>query len=102
VLLPAKNTPLILEATNKVLETYEDDNVCFVFDILSELLTTVGRERTFIFLRHALDMLSSEKVTSLFLLNTSAHDTEVVSRLRNLFSNQLAYDKNGLEIVKTS
>jgi len=102
VLLPAKSMPLILDAVNKVLETYEDANVCFVFDILSELLTTVGRERTFTFLRHALDMLSSKKITSFFLLNTSAHKAEVVSQLRNLFSNQLAYDKNGLEIVKTS
>jgi len=102
VLLPAKNTPLILDALSKILETYEDVNICFVFDILSDLLTTVGRERTFTFLRHALDLLSSERVTSLFLLNTSAHETEVVSRLRNLFSNHLAYDKNGLEAVKTS
>ncbi len=100
--LPAKNAPLILDAISKVLETYANANVCFVFDILSELLTTIGREKTFTFLRHALDMLSSEKITSLFLLNTSAHQTEVVSLLRNLFSNQLTYDKNGLEIVKTS
>ncbi len=102
VLLPAKSMPLILDALSKVLETYTSANVCFVFDILSELLTTIGREKTFTFLRHALDMLSSKKTTSLFLLNTSAHETEVVSQLRNLFSNQLAYDKNGLIIVKTS
>jgi hypothetical protein len=102
VLLPAKNAPLILDAISKVLETYADANVCFVFDIVSELLASIGPEKTFIFLRHAFDMLSSEKTTSLFLLNTGAHQTEVVSQLRNLFSNQLAYDKNGLEIVKTS
>jgi hypothetical protein len=47
-------------------------------------------------------MLSPENITSLFLLNTSAHDAEEVSHLRSLFSNQLAYSKNGLEIVKTS
>jgi len=102
MLLPAKSVPLILDAVDKVLETYADANVCFVFDILSELLTSIGREKTFTFLRHALDLLSSEKITSLFLLNTSAHETEVVSRLRTLFSNQLVYDKNGLEVVKTS
>jgi len=102
VLLPAKNTPLILDALSKVLETHADTNVCFVFDILSDLLPTIGRERTFIFLRHALDMLSSGKTTALFLLNTSAHEAEVVSKLRNLFSNQLVHDKNGLEAVKTS
>jgi hypothetical protein len=102
VLLPAKNTPLILEAIDKILKTNADTNVCFVFDILSELLTTVGREKTFTFLRYALDVLSSEKATSLFLLNPSAHETEQVARLRNLFGNQLAYGKNGLEIIKTS
>jgi hypothetical protein len=114
VLLPAKSVPLILDSLNKVLETHAganicvggacraDANVCFVFDILSELLATIGREKTFTFLRHALDLLSSEKTTSLFLLNTGAHKTEEVSSLRNLFSNQLAYSKNGLEIVKTS
>jgi len=102
VLLPAKSVPLILDALSKVLETYVDTQVCVVFDILSELLTTVGRERTFTFLRHALNLLSSKKVTSLFLLNTGAHDAEVVSQLRNLFSNQLAYSKNGLKIMKTS
>ena len=102
VLLPAKNAPIILDALSKVLETYADTHVCFVFDILSELLTTVGREKTFIFLRHALDMLSSRKITGLFLLNTSAHQTEVVSHLRNFFNNQLTYNRNGLEIVKIS
>jgi len=102
VLLPAKNVPLILDALSKVLETYKDANVCFVFDILSELLISIGRERTFIFLRHALDMLSSEKITGLFLLNTSAHQTEVVSRIRGLFQNLLTYDKDGLKVVKIS
>ncbi len=101
VLLPAKNTPLILEAVNKVLETHENANVCFVFDILSDLLTTVEPEKTFTFLRHVLDMLSSKKVTGLFLLNTSAHQAEVVSRVRGLFNNLLTYNKNGLTVVKT-
>jgi len=102
VLLPAKNAPLILDAISKVLETHVDANVCFVFDILSELLTTIGRERTFAFLRHALNLLSSKKVTSLFLLNTSAHEPQMVSRIRGLFHNLLTYNKNGMEVVKTS
>jgi hypothetical protein len=102
VLLPAKNAPLILDALSKVLETYKDANVCFVFDILSDLLTSIGREKTFIFLRHALDMLSSEKTTSLFLLNTDAHEPEVVSRVRRLFPNMLTYKKGGLKLVKGS
>jgi len=102
VLLPANNMPLILDAINKALEAYGEANVCFVFDILSELLTSMGREKTYLFLHHALDMLSSEKVTALFLFNPSAHEPQVVSSLRNLFGNQLVYGKNGLEATKTS
>ncbi len=102
VLLPAKNTPLILDTLNKVLETYHDANVCFVFDILSELLTSIGQEKTFTFLRHALDLLSSEKITSLFLLNTGAYELEVVSRVRTLFPNLLTYKKDEMKVVKTS
>ena len=102
VVLPAKNVPLILDALDKALETYADAKVCFVFGILSELLTSVGRERTFIFLRHALDMLSSRKMTGLFMLNSSAHQPEAVSQIRGLFNNLLRYDKNGLEVVKLS
>jgi len=98
--LPAKNVPLILDALSKALETYADGNVCFVFGILSELLTSVGQERTFMFLRHALDMLSSEKITGIFLLNTSAHQAEVVSQMRGLFNNLVTYGKDGLEVVK--
>ena len=73
VLLPAQNTPLILDAISKVLEAYDYMKGCFFFDILSELLTSMGPEKTFTFLRHAVDMLSSKKITSLFLLDTTAH-----------------------------
>jgi len=102
VLLPAKNTPLILDALSKVLETYADANVCFVFDILSELLASTGQEKTFTFLRHALDMLSSKKITSLFLLNNSAHEPQVISQVRRIFPSLLIYEKDGLKVVKTS
>ncbi|UCE15977.1 MAG: MEDS domain-containing protein [Candidatus Bathyarchaeota archaeon] len=102
VLLPVNNMPLILDATNKILENYGNGNVCFVFDILSGLLTSVGQEKTCLFLHRALELLASEKTTTLFLFNPSAHESQVVSSLKNLFSNQLTYDKNGLETVKTS
>jgi len=100
VVLPAKSPSLVLDALGKVLETYARANVCFVFDILSELLTTMEPEKTFIFLRQVLEMLASEKVTVLFLLNTNAHEPKVVSRIRGLFPNLLNYNKDGLKVVK--
>jgi len=102
VLLPVKNAPLILEAISDVLKIYANanTNICFVFDVLSELLTTVGPEKTLIFLRHALDMFPSERVTVLFLLNASTNDPKVVSRIRGLFPNLLTYNKDGTKVVK--
>jgi len=102
VLLPVNNMSLILDAVSKILETSEDSNVCFVFDVLSELLTSIGTHKVFIFLRYALDMLSSDKTTSLFLLNTSAHKAEVASLIRGLFYNLLTYKQTGIEVVKIS
>ena len=102
VLLPVNNMSLILDAVSKILEASEDSNVCFVFDVLSELLTSIGTHKVFIFLRYALDMLSSDKTTSLFLLNTSAHKAEVASLIRGLFHNLLTYKQTGIEVVKIS
>jgi len=101
-LIPANNIDLILDSIDNISKTYPKTNVSIVFDGLSDLLSSLDPERTFAFLRRALQTLSSERTTALFLLNTGAHETEVVFRLRNLFSNQLTYSKNGLEIVKTS
>jgi hypothetical protein len=102
VIIPAKNTALILDALQKIFEDYVDTNVFLVFDQLSELINLVGFDKAYKFLLYVADILPQTKVTALFLLNTSAHEPQVVSRIRTLFSNQLAYDKNGLEIVKTS
>ncbi|UCE15664.1 MAG: hypothetical protein JSV12_07285, partial [Candidatus Bathyarchaeota archaeon] len=77
--------------------------VSIVFDGLSDLLSSsLNSERTFTFLRHVLQTLSSKKTTVLFLLNTSAHDPKTVSRLRSMFYDQITYGKTGLQTVKRS
>jgi len=102
VLIPANNIDLILDSIDNVTKAYPEANVSIVFDGLSDLLSSLDPERTFTFLRHALQTLSSEKTTALFLLNTSAHDPKIVSRLRSVFYNQLVYRKAGLQAVKLS
>lgn len=100
VSIPANNIDLTLDFISKVTRTYSKTNVSIVFDGLSDLLISLNPERTRTFLRHALQILSSERTTALFLLNTSAHDPKTVSRLRSMFYNQLAYGKDGLQIIK--
>ena len=42
------------------------------------------------------------ELTAIFLLNKSAHELQVISRIRGLFHNLLTYEKDRLKIVKTS
>jgi len=100
--VPAKNPALILDSINKVLEEYPHANVLLVFDKLSDLLELVGPERTYRFLHYALDIFTSARVTALFLLNTIAHEPQVISQIRGLFPNLLIYRKSALEIGKIS
>jgi hypothetical protein len=102
VLVPANNIDLILDSIDRIMKTHSKANVSIVFDGLTDLLSSLDPERTFTFLRHALQTLSSERTTALFLLNTSAHDPQIVSRLRSMFYDQLVYRKAGLQAVKLS
>ncbi len=102
VVIPANNIDLILDSINDIIKAHPEANVPIVFNVLSDLLSSLGLERTFTFLRHLLQTLSSEKTTALFLLNTSAHDPKIVSRLRSMFYDQLVYRKTGLQTVKLS
>ncbi len=102
VLIPTNNIDLILDSIENVTKAHSNANVSIVFDGLSDLLSSLGPERTFTFLRHALQTLSSERTTALFLFNTSAHDPQLVSRLRSMFYDQLLYRKSGLQAIKLS
>jgi KaiC/GvpD/RAD55 family RecA-like ATPase len=102
IVLPAKNTALILDSLNKILKTYTEENVFLVFDNISELIELVGFDKAYKFLLYVVEMLPQTKATAIFLLNKSAHEPQVVSRIRGLFHNLLTYEKDGLKIVKTS
>jgi len=102
ILVPTNNIDLILDLIAKVAKTYPEANMSVVFNGLSGLITSLDPERTFTFLRHALQTLSSERTTVLVLFNTSAHDQKIVSRLRSMFNDQIIYGKMGLQAVKLS
>lgn len=65
-----------------------------------QIILQVGFEKTYNFVRYALEILSSVNATAIFLFNPSAHDEKIASSFRSLFSNQVAFEKEGLEIVK--
>lgn len=100
VLLPANNPPLILDSLNKMVEAHPHGGFCLVFDGFSELLLSGGFEKTYKFVRYALEMLYSERVTAVFLLNGNAHDPKIVASLREIFDNRVAYRQEGMQALK--
>jgi hypothetical protein len=100
VLVPANNISLLLDALNKAVKNHPDGNLNFVFDNLTNLILQAGFDKAYNFVRYALEMLGSINATSIFLFTPSAHDQKIASSLRSLFSNQITFEKGGLEIIK--
>jgi len=100
MLLPSNDTSLMLDALDQTLKTHPDDKISIVFDSLSDLVLSFGFEKTYNFLKYSMDMLSSPRITALFLLNQTAHDPNVSSSLRGVFSNQISIEKDGIHVIK--
>ena len=82
--------PIVL---SQIIGTTTDFQLCMVFDNLTDLVLSAGFQTAYNFTRETLTRLSSLKASTLFLLNPDSHDTQEVQRLRNLFVNQLEFDK---------
>ena len=102
MLLPSSDTPLMLDVFDKTLKAHPQGAINIVFDSLSDLVLSVGFEKTYHFMRYAAELLASSRITALFLINEIAHDPKVASSLRSLFSNQISFGKDGIHTVKLS
>jgi hypothetical protein len=102
LLLPSTDTSLMLGILDKTLRVYPYSVANVVFDNLSDLILSVGFDKTYSFMKYALEVLASPKTTVLFLLNKTAHDIQTTSNIRSLFSDQISYGKDGIQIIKLS
>ena len=102
MLLPSNDTSLMLDVFDKTLKAHPQGVINVVFDSLSDLVLSVGFEKTYRFMRYSVEMLASPRNTVLFLLNQNAHDPKVASGLRGLFSDQVSFGEEGIRTVKLS
>lgn len=100
-LLPAEDISLMLNALNKMLKD-KTRNMCLVYDNLSDLIFSVGFEKTYAFTKYVIEMLAGSETIALFLINPQAHDSKIVSSIRGLFTDQITYEKEQIEITKLS
>lgn len=100
MLVPLNDTSLMLDVLDKTLKVHPQGAINVIFDSLSDLVLSIGFEKTYRFMRYVTEMLASPRITALFLLNPSAHDPKVASSLTGLFSNQISFHKRGIQTVK--
>ncbi|HEX9430636.1 MAG TPA: MEDS domain-containing protein [Candidatus Bathyarchaeia archaeon] len=89
VLIPAFDSSLILDSMNKTIEAYAATPFTMIFDNISHQIFTLGTERAHSFVRQALELMVSNRITGVFLLNYPAHDPKTVSMFENLFDLEL-------------
>ena len=89
VLIPAFDSSLILDSMNKTIEAYAATPFTMIFDNISHQIFTLGAERAHSFVRQALELMVSNRITGVFLLNYPSHDLKTVSMFENLFDLEL-------------
>ena len=89
VLIPAFDSSLILDSMNKTIEAYASNPFTIIFDNISHQIFTLGTQRAHSFVLQALELMASNKITGIFLLNYPAHDSKTVSMFENLFDLEL-------------
>ncbi len=89
MLIPAFDSSLILDSMNKTIEAYASTPFTIIFDNISHQIFTIGTERAYSFVRQALELMVSNRITGVFLLNYPAHDAKTTSMFENLFDLEL-------------
>jgi hypothetical protein len=87
---------MLSSITNK----HADKPLSLVYDSLTDLALSVDSQTAYKFARKALELIAEPRITALFLLNSSAHEQRDIYSLKGLFSNQLAYGKQGITNVR--
>jgi hypothetical protein len=101
-LVPSNDQSVLLNVLDKVITANPNLKFGLVFDSITDLILASGLEKTYKFLKQAIEMTSSHAITAVFLFTAGAHNEREESVIRNLFSNQLSYESGQLSVQKTA
>jgi len=101
VLLPERDTSLLLDAVDKLLQANHGRLVGMVFDVFTDLILFQGFEKGYGVLSSVVEMSESESASTLVLINFTALDERALNGVRGLFRSQAKYDMDGFKIVRT-
>lgn len=87
---------------SSILEEHPDEPLSLIYDSLSDLILTVGAQAAYASTQNMLRLLSDARMTALFVLNSSAHESKDIYSLKGLFSTQVDYGKQGIASIRTA
>jgi len=101
VLLPERDTSLLLDAVDKLLQANHGRLVGMVFDVFTDLILFQGFEKGYGVLSSVVEMSESESASTLVLVNFTALDERSLNGIRGLFRSQAKYDLGGFRMVRS-
>jgi len=90
----------LASALDRILETNAGKPLALVFDNLTDLILSMGFQSAYNFTKNTRERLSEPTLTAMFLLNPKSHPQNETHAIRNLFSDQVTYGRDGLTPVK--
>jgi hypothetical protein len=100
VLLPERDTSLLLDAVDKLLQADSGRDVGIVFEVFTYLILSLGFEKAYGVISSVVEMSESHSATVLVLINPEALEPRVLSGVRGLFQSQLRFNLEGLTTVR--
>lgn len=100
VLLPERDTSLLLDAVDKLLQAHTGRRIGIIFEVFTSLIISLGFEKAYGVISSVVEMAESELATILVLVNSEALETRALSGIRGLFQSQLFFNSSGLKAVR--
>ena len=79
-----------------ILKDHPTGSFNLIFNSLTDLILSTDFKATYNFIQATLGFLVDPRITSFFLFNPSAHDSNIVSCVRGLFINKIGIEKKGI------
>ncbi|HYU88010.1 MAG TPA: hypothetical protein VEL52_04900 [Candidatus Bathyarchaeia archaeon] len=100
VLLPERDTSLLLDAVDKLLQALSRKRIGMVFDVFTDIILSQGFEKAYGVLSSVVEMTESENASILVLINYDALEPRVLGAVQGLFRSQLRFNFEGLKVIK--
>ncbi len=99
-LLPERDTSLLLDAVDKLLQTHFGQRMGVVFDVFTDLILSQSFEKAYGVISSVVEMSESESSSILVLVNCIALEERALNGLRGLFRSEARIDTLGFRTIR--